>query len=81
MSRLKFLIIIILGIVSFVYNFKNGGLIDLHKQVDYYSLIGSHIGIAGNDYYLGIIMDYLISILFNINIKDISSFFKMFGGI
>lgn len=64
-----------------MYNFINGDLIDLHKQVDYYSLIGSHIGIKGNDQYLGIFADYLISILFNINIKDINSFFKMFGGI
>ena len=81
MSKLKFFIIILLGIISFSYNLINGDLINFHNQVDYNSLISGHIGIKGNDNYLGIIADYLISILFNINIKDISSFFKMFGGI
>lgn len=78
--KIKFVLIITLGIVSFVYNFLNGDLIELFRQTDFSTLIQTHLGLKGQDNYIGILFDYLISILFNINLKDITSFFRIFGG-
>ena len=78
--KIKLLIIIFLAIVSFIYNFLNKDLIRLFSEADFSTLIQTQIGLKGQDNYIGIIFDYLISILFNINIKDINSFFRIFGG-
>ncbi|MCK9470919.1 MAG: hypothetical protein WC006_01705 [Bacilli bacterium] len=80
MIKVKFIFIIILGLVSFIYNLLSGDLLDLIKNTDYVSLIDNHLGLKSSDSFIGILFDYFISILFNFNIKEFTSIFKLFGG-
>lgn len=80
MIKLKVSIIIVLAIISFGFVFIGGDIINLFKSTNFTSFIYSHIGYISEDNYIGIIFDYIISIAFNINIKDFSSYFKIFGG-
>ena len=80
MIKLKIILIIMLGLTSFIYNLTSGDLLNLFSNTSYSTFIQAHIGYKGEDNYFGLLLDYFISIIFNINIKDIASFFKMFGG-
>jgi len=78
--KLKLFMIIALGITSFCYNIINSDFLKFIQTIDYSLLIYSHIGYKSSDSYFGMIFDLLISLFFNINIRDINSFFKIFGG-
>jgi len=77
--KLKLFIIISLGILSFLYNFKSGFYEFFHNS-NYQLLMYSYLGVNCDDSYLGIIFDFLISFFFNINLKNVNSFFRFLGG-
>lgn len=78
--KIKLLIIFGLGILSIYYNIKNSNAVECFKSIDYNTLIYSHIGVNTNDSYVGVLLDVLIFVFFFINVKDINTFFKIFGG-
>lgn len=78
--KAKCFIIITIGIISFVYNFVNGDLIIFVQQINFQAIANSHLGIVGEDGYFGMLFDLILSFSFNLNIRDITSFFKILGG-
>lgn len=80
MIKLKLLIIILLALLSLIYNFINGKMFNIINDLDLLSLVSNQVGINGSDSFIGILFDCLISFLFNFNISDFDSIFKIFGG-
>lgn len=80
MIRVKFIIVITIGIISLLYNFINNELLLYLNNESFLKLLSGQLAINTNDNILGIFFDLLLSFLFNINLKDITTFLKMFGG-
>ncbi|MGI6768100.1 MAG: hypothetical protein ACOX43_03260 [Bacilli bacterium] len=78
MDKIKFLIIILLGIFSVLYNFSQIGFPKFPDGVILVFLQGQ-IGSASEETLLGIIFDYLIKFAFNIDLNDIKTYFRIFG--
>jgi len=80
MEKIKILIIVFLGIVSFIYLIGNNNFSELHCQNDIIVLLQGQIPVKSSDSYFGICFDYIIAFIFNVNIRDLKSYFQMFGG-
>lgn len=80
MKSIKLLFIALLGLFVFGYNLLNNNLLGLLYKTDIIVLLQGQIIVDGHDSYFGIIIDFIISFLFNVNIKDFASLFKLFGG-
>jgi len=80
MDKLKLLIILVIGSITLFYNLINSCFIDLFKQTEVAVLFQGQISSYTRDSYIGMLFDYLIGFLFNINIKDMESCMRIFGG-
>lgn len=80
MKMVKVLFIVLLGLFVFGYNLLNNNILGILYKTDIIVLMQGQIMIEGHDSYIGIIIDFIISFLFNINVKEISNLFKLFGG-
>lgn len=80
MKMVKVLFIVLLGLFVFGYNLLNNNILGFLYKTDIIVLLQGQIMIEGHDSYIGIIFDFIISFLFNINVKDIFSLFRLFGG-
>lgn len=78
--KIKLLILFSLALMSLYYNLKDSNIIEYFNVIDFNTLIYSHLGIKTSDSYLGVLLDFFIIIFFFINIKDINTYFKIFGG-
>lgn len=78
MDKIKFLIIILLGIFSLFYNLYRNGLPEFPDSVILVFLQGQ-IGSTGDETLFGVLFDYVIKFAFNIDLNDIKTYFKIFG--
>lgn len=78
MDKIKFLIIILLGIFSLFYNLYRNGLPEFPDAVILVFLQGQ-IGSTGDETLFGVLFDYVIKFAFNIDLNDIKTYFKIFG--
>lgn len=80
MEKLKIYIIFILCSLTLIYNLLTNCFVDLLNDMEVLIFLQGHIQTKNSDSIIGIIFDYVISILFNVNIKDLETYLRIFGG-
>jgi len=78
MEKIKFLLLISLGLFCFSYNLLRFGIPSLSKEAVSVLLQGQ-LGTGGKDSLLGVVFDCLLRFGCNVDIKDLKTYFRMFG--
>jgi hypothetical protein len=78
MDKIKFLIIVLLGVFSLIYNLLRAGISDFSDGTILVFLEGQ-IDSGSKESLVGVLFDYLIRFAFNVNLNDLKTFFKIFG--
>ncbi|MDD4076510.1 MAG: hypothetical protein PHT03_00865 [Bacilli bacterium] len=63
-----------------IYHVVNNHLYELYCQVETVALLQGQLPIQVTDSYFGVCFDYFIGLLFNVNIRDVKTYFHIFGG-
>ncbi len=74
------MIIILLGMAALVYQVANNNILALGRVLENAALLQGQLPVITADSYGGICFDYLIAFLFNVNVKDVGTYFLIFGG-
>lgn len=75
---MKYKLIILISIIIMIYNMYNHTFFEISKNVNQGILLQNY-GFTGDGNLAMVILRYVISFIFNVDINDYSSYFKMFG--